>query len=92
MFGGGGMGQVMGSRGAASFLSKVTLWLGIGFGVTSVSIALLSKGTAARQRSLLQQAAESEGVTTPASVLPTVPGDIQESTPARPPQPEEKQE
>jgi preprotein translocase subunit SecG len=73
MFGGGGMGAVFGGRGAASFLAKVTLWLGVTFGVTSVSIALLSSGTAKRQTSAVEQVMEQEGAT-PSDILPTVPG------------------
>jgi len=72
--GGGGMGSVFGGRGAASFLSKVTMWLGIGFAVTSITIALLTLGTSSGQRSLVQQAAEEETVSSPAAMLPTVPG------------------
>jgi preprotein translocase subunit SecG len=76
--GGGGMGGVFGGRGAASFLSKVTLWLGVGFAVTSISIALLSLGSSSRQRSLVQQVMEQEQTTSsPAAILPTVPGSEQ---------------
>ncbi|HDQ45605.1 MAG TPA: preprotein translocase subunit SecG [bacterium] len=71
--GGGGMGAVFGGRGAASFLSKVTLWLGVTFGLTSVSIALLSAGSMQRQTSAVQQVLEDEG-TMPSDILPTVPG------------------
>lgn len=79
--GGGGMGQVLGGRGAATFLSKVSLWLAIGFAFTSITIALLSSGTSARQQSLLEQVAEQEARTTPATILPTVPGSGESSTP-----------
>lgn len=72
--GGGGMGNVFGGRGAASFLAKVTMWLGIGFGVTSVSIALLSLRTRSQPRSLIQQVMEQEQDSSPATMLPTVPG------------------
>ncbi|HHS13992.1 MAG TPA: preprotein translocase subunit SecG [bacterium] len=72
MFGGGGaMGGFFGARGAATFLSKVTVWLGIVFGVTSITIALLSAGASTRSRSLVEQVME-EGESSPASMLPTV--------------------
>ena len=48
--GGGGMGSVFGGRGAASFLAKVTMWLGVAFAVTSITIALLSKGFSSGQQ------------------------------------------
>jgi preprotein translocase subunit SecG len=90
MFGGGGMGQVFGGRGAASFLAKVTLWLGIGFAVTSVSIALLSTGRRSGPRSLVQQVMEQERTSSPAAMLPTAPGaeEIQQPEQAPVPQPE----
>lgn len=76
--GGGGMGSVFGGRGAASFLSKVTLWLGVGFAVTSISIALMSLGSSSRQRSLVEQVMEQEQPSSsPAAILPTVPGSEQ---------------
>lgn len=73
MFGGGGsMSGVFGGRGAASFLAKVSLWLGIAFGVTSISIGLLSIRNTGRTKSLIQEALERErSAASPASVLPT---------------------
>ncbi len=72
--GGGGMGNVFGGRGAASFLAKVTMWLGVGFGITSLVIALLSTRITGRQRSLVQQVMEQEQTSSPATMLPTIPG------------------
>ena len=72
--GGGGMGNVFGGRGAASFLAKVTMWLGVSFAITSISIAFLSAGTSSRQRSLVEQVMEQEQPSSPATMLPTVPG------------------
>ena len=94
MFGGGGMGQVFGGRGAASFLSKVTLYLGIGFAVTSISIALLSKGRSSGPRSLVQQVMEQERTSSPAAMLPTAPGagEIQPAEQAPVPQGGEEEE
>ncbi len=71
--GGGGMGSMLGGRGAATFLSKVTMWLGIAFALTSLTIGLLSSGTSGQQRSVLEQVSEREKVSTPATMLPTVP-------------------
>ncbi len=78
--GGGGMGNVFGGRGAASFLAKVTMWLGVGFAITSISIAFLSAGTSSRQRSLVEQVMEQEQSSSPATMLPTVPGAEQPAT------------
>lgn len=72
--GGGGMGAVFGGRGAASFLSKVTLWLGITFAVTSISIAMLTSRINQQRKSALEQVMEREQTATPADILPTVPG------------------
>jgi len=78
--GGGGMGNVFGGRGAASFLAKVTMWLGVGFAITSITIAFLSAGTSSRQRSLVEQVMEQEQSSSPATMLPTVPGTEQPAT------------
>jgi preprotein translocase subunit SecG len=75
MFGGGGsMGAVFGGRGAASFLSKVTLWLGVTFAITSVTIALLTANANQQRKSALEQVMEREQTASPADILPTVPG------------------
>ena len=71
--GGGGFGGVFGGRGAATFLSKVSLWLGIAYAVTTLSIGLLSLRNASGSKGLIEQAAESERAASPASALPTVP-------------------
>ena len=78
--GGGGMGSVFGGRGAASFLAKVTMWLGVSFAITSISIAFLSAGATSRQRSLVEQVMEQEQTSSPATMLPTVPGTEQPAT------------
>ena len=72
--GGGGMGNVFGGRGAASFLAKMTMYLGIAFAITALSIALLSKKSTSGAKSMVQQVMENEEATSPASILPTVPG------------------
>lgn len=75
MFGGGGMGA-FGGRGTATFLSKVTMWLGIGFASTAILIGLLRKGTTSEQQSMVQQVMESEPerTSTPAAILPEAAG------------------
>lgn len=74
MFGGGGGSSMLGGRGAATFLSKVTMWAGIAFALTSLTIGLISSGTSGPQRSLLEQMAEREAKTSsPATLLPTIP-------------------
>ena len=74
LFGGGAGSSMLGGRGAATFLSKVTMWAGIAFALTSISIGLITAGTSAEQRSLVEQMAEEEAQTsTPATMLPTIP-------------------
>jgi preprotein translocase subunit SecG len=81
MFGGGSsMGGVFGGRGAASFLAKVSVWLGIAFGLTSISIGLLSLRSGAGPRSVVQEALENQA-TSPASALPTVPSQPAQQNP-----------
>ncbi|MCK5148767.1 preprotein translocase subunit SecG [bacterium] len=73
MFGGGGMGNVFGGRGASTFLSKLTMWLGVAFALTSISIGLLTKGTDGPQVGVVEQMSEQQQ-STPATMLPTIPG------------------
>lgn len=73
MFGGGGA-SVLGARGAASFLAKVTMYMAIGFGVTTMSIAVLSTKTNQTQKSMVQQVIENEEAA-PSDILPIAPGE-----------------
>jgi preprotein translocase subunit SecG len=74
MFGGGGsVGGVFGGRGAATFLAKTAMWLGVMLGVTTMSIALLSLRSGPKAKSVLQQVSEKEKQASPASMLPVVP-------------------
>jgi len=75
MFGGGGIGS-FGGRGTATFLAKITMWLGIGFAATAILIGLLRKGTKYEERSMVQQVmeGEQERASTPAAILPEAPG------------------
>ncbi len=81
--GGTQMGSVFGGKGAATFLSKVTMWLGVAFALTSLTIGLISVRSSSRPRSLIEQAAEQEG-STPATMLPSVPGEGVQETPQQP--------
>ncbi len=72
-FGGGGaMGAVFGGRGAATFLSRVTTYLAIGFLTISLLISFLTKGSEGESQSLVSQEQERRS-TLPASGLPFVP-------------------
>jgi len=73
MFGGGGGGGVFGGRGAATFLSKTTMWLGVAFALTSITIGLINRGSSDRPRSIVEQMSEQQQ-STPATMLPTIPG------------------
>ncbi len=75
MFGGGGMGGVFGGRGAASFLAKVAMWLGVGFALTSITIAILSSRMSTRQRGAVENVMQREQSSSPAAILPTIPGE-----------------
>ena len=66
-FGVGGASQTLfGGRGAATFLTRATQYLGGAFFVTSLVLALLSRGTPAEQKSLIQREAARTGQTAPA--------------------------
>jgi preprotein translocase subunit SecG len=73
MFGGGSVGGVFGGRGAASFLSKVTMWLGVLFAATTLTMAMISIKNTGRSKSYLQQVVEEERSASPADMLPVVP-------------------
>ena len=73
MFGGGGGMGVFGARGAATFLSKVTMYMAITFGVTSISIAFLSAKMNQTPRSMVQEVLENQEAT-PSDILPIAPG------------------
>lgn len=56
-FGGGAAQTFFGGRGAATFLSKATAWLAVGFMAMSVVLAILSSRTGASGGGLLQERA-----------------------------------
>lgn len=59
-FGGGGGApqQILGSRGMTTLLHKITIWCGIGFMVTSLSLFMMSGSRGQTTGSVLQNAAE----------------------------------
>jgi preprotein translocase subunit SecG len=69
---GGGSQTLFGSRGASTFLTRATQWLGVVFFATSLSLALISKGTNVAPKSLLKQEAQHRG-TAPSTPAPTPP-------------------
>jgi preprotein translocase subunit SecG len=82
VFGGGGaMGTVFGGRGAATFLSKLTTILAILFLSLSLIISYVDKGRSVDQ-SIVTQEREKRRMSSPAAVLPTVPGVEGETFPA----------
>ena len=73
MLGGGG-GGMMGGRTGATLLSKVTMWAGVGFALTSITIGLLTAGTSGERRSIVEQmSTQGTQTSTPATMLPTIP-------------------
>ena len=56
-FGGGAAQTFFGGRGAATFLSKTTAWLAVGFMSMSILLAVMSTHTGATSEGLLQQRA-----------------------------------
>jgi protein translocase SecG subunit len=76
-FGGGGGApqQILGSRGMTTLLHKVTIWCGIGFMVTSLSLFMMSGQRPGSTRSVLEGAHE-RGTLVPDSPAPPV-GDFE---------------
>ena len=67
----GGTAQtVFGGRGATDFLTRATMVLGAGFFTTSLVLALMSSGTRAPSRSLLQEEARRAVPTAPQQGAP----------------------
>ncbi len=69
--GGGGLPQQMfGSRAVTTALNKMTIYLAVGFFVTSAVLFILSAGTVAPQGSAVQKALEDGELTTEQPVAP----------------------
>ena len=75
-FGGGGgfASSMLGARGTASFLSKATSYLAVGFIVNCLILSLLSRGIGTPQ-SAVQEAIQMQS---PAQNLPLVPGTLEQ--------------
>ncbi|UCE01765.1 MAG: preprotein translocase subunit SecG [Candidatus Latescibacterota bacterium] len=86
-FGGGTAQTFFGGRGAATFLSKATAWLAIGFMLMSILLALLSSRTGATGEGLLQQRARQRAsqVQLPPSSTPFNPAAALDSLEGSPP-------
>jgi preprotein translocase subunit SecG len=80
-FGGASMGTVFGGRGAATFLSKVSAVLATIFMLLSLILGLMTSAGGENQ-GLVEQARQ-ERASSPAAILPSVPGT--ESVPQQPP-------
>jgi preprotein translocase subunit SecG len=73
-FGSGMTSAIMGGRGAASFLSKLTTWLAVAFLGLAVIISLTSSPTNIETDSILRQEADNQVVTPGADLsLPVIP-------------------
>jgi preprotein translocase subunit SecG len=72
-FGGGGFSTAMfGGRGAATFLSKATTWMGTLFLVLAVIMSIIGPSRRVQQESLIMEAAQQQAV--PETGLPLLPG------------------
>lgn len=80
-FGGGGgdMGAVFGGRGAATFLSRLTTALAVGFLGLSLLISFVNRGSSSQPQSLVQQEQQKQTV---ASGLPLAPQGTGQLAPA----------
>ena len=66
---GGSMQSVLGGQGAATFLSKVTTWLAIGFMVMALFLMRFYGETGGELKPLQEEAAQSEVTITPAEEI-----------------------
>jgi len=71
---GGGMGSLFGTRGTATFLTKVTTVLAILFMLSSIGQSLYSKSGKTESESLIRQQIQKQKQKSPAAQLPTIPG------------------
>ncbi|MDZ7362461.1 MAG: preprotein translocase subunit SecG [candidate division KSB1 bacterium] len=85
-FGGGSMGAMFGSRGAATFLSKLTAGLATAFMVLALILGLLASSGGGQSQGLVEQERQARG-SSPAGILPSVPatGAPSEQQPSTPP-------
>lgn len=77
-FGGAGAQTVLGKRGAATFLSRLTRWMAIGFMVVSLGLAFLysqrSGPTTVPAATDTEEVVDGETPTTEGAAAPAVPG------------------
>lgn len=79
--GGGGMGAMFGSRGAATFLSKLTAGLATAFMILALILAVLTSRRGGQAEGIVEQERQARG-SSPAAILPSVPAAQQPATPA----------
>lgn len=79
--GGGGMGTMLGSRGTATFLSKLTSGLATAFMILALILSIMSSRSGGESQGLVEQERQSRG-SSPAAILPSAPV----TQPAAPPQ------
>ena len=73
-FGSGATSAIMGGRGAASFLNKLTTWCVVIFMVLAMLISFISTPSVTETESLLKKEADSRVITQGADLsLPTIP-------------------
>ncbi len=81
-FGGsGGMGTVLGNRGTATFLSKLTAGLATAFMILALILGIMSSRGGSESQGLVEQERQSRG-SSPAAILPSAPA----TQPVAPPQ------
>lgn len=79
--GGGGMGAMFGSRGAATFLSKLTAGLATAFMILALILAILTSRGGSQGEGIVEQERQARG-SSPAAILPSVPATQQPAAPA----------
>ena len=79
--GGGGMGAMLGSRGTATFLSKLTSGLATAFMILALILSIMNSRSGGESQGLVEQERQSRG-SSPAAILPSAPA----TQPAAPPQ------
>jgi preprotein translocase subunit SecG len=88
-FGGGGMGAMFGSRGTATFLSKLTAGLATTFMLLALLLGIMASRGGSEAQGLVEQERQSRG-SSPAAILPSVPA-TQQSPPQQAPAPPAEQ-
>jgi len=79
--GGGGMGAMLGSRGTATFLSKLTSGLATAFMVLALILGMMNARSGGETQGLVEEERQTRG-SSPATILPSAPA----TQPVTPPQ------